>query len=211
MVILMAMKNLIWNEQGLIPVVVQEYNSKKVLMLAYMNQESLQKTIDTGETWFYSRSRSALWHKGETSGNFQEVKRISYDCDGDALLIEVVQQGVACHTGNYSCFFNEIQDNVKEDDLEPEIIPMMVDIIKDRRQNPREGSYTKYLFDKGIDKILKKIGEEAAEVIIAAKNPDKGELVYELSDLVYHALVLMEQRGVSVDEIKMELTGRYNK
>jgi len=211
MVMLMKMEALKWNEQGLIPAVVQEFTNKKVLMLAYMNEESLQKTIDTGETWFYSRSRDALWHKGETSGNFQEVKRIRYDCDGDTLLIEVIQKGVACHTGNYTCFYNDIQDNVKEDDLEPEIIPMLVDIIKDRRKNPREGSYTKYLFDKGIDKILKKIGEESAEVIIAAKNPDNGELIYELADLVYHALVLMELRGVSIDEIKMELTGRYNK
>ncbi len=200
-----------WDEKGLIPAIVQEYRTKKVLMLAYMNEESLAKTLESGQTCFYSRSRQSLWNKGETSGNVQEVKRIRYDCDCDTLLVEVIQRGNACHTGEYSCFFNQICDRIEKGEMRPEMITDLVKIIKDRRQNPKEGSYTNYLFDKGIDKILKKVGEETAEVIIAAKNPDKGELIYEISDLVYHVLVLMEMSGVTVEEIKTELTERFGK
>jgi phosphoribosyl-ATP pyrophosphohydrolase/phosphoribosyl-AMP cyclohydrolase len=205
------LEDLKWNEQGLIPAIVQEYSSREVLMLAYMNEESLQKTLETGETWFFSRSRQALWHKGETSGHIQKVKNIRYDCDADTLLVEVLQTGAACHTGQPTCFYQTLQSNLAPDELNPNMIPDLVHIIKDRRQHPKEGSYTNYLFDKGIDKMLKKVGEESAEVIIAAKNPDKGELIYEISDLVYHTLVLMEQRDVTVAEIKKELTRRFHK
>ncbi len=205
------LEDLKWNEQGLIPAIVQEYSSREVLMLAYMNEESLQKTLETGETWFFSRSRQALWHKGETSGHIQKVKNIRYDCDADTLLVEVLQTGAACHTGQPTCFYQTLQSNLATDELNPNMIPDLVHIIKDRRQHPKEGSYTNYLFDKGIDKMLKKVGEESAEVIIAAKNPDKGELIYEISDLVYHTLVLMEQRDVTVAEIKKELTRRFHK
>lgn len=203
--------NINYDENGLIPAVVQDIDTKRVLMLAYMNAESLKKTIEKGTTWFYSRSRKKLWNKGETSGNFQAVKRISYDCDRDALLVEVVPAGNSCHTGSTSCFFNEIyrDDNCCIEDRN--IIAKLYERIMERKFNSKEGSYTNYLFEKGIDKILKKIGEEASEVIIASKNDSKDEMVYEISDLVYHVLVLMAYRGISIEDIKWELNRRYEK
>lgn len=193
-----------FNGHGLVPCVVQDVYTKEVLMLAYMNEESLKKSIETKETWFYSRSRQELWNKGATSGHKQFIKKMSYDCDGDTILVEVEQIGVACHTGAKSCFFETIfEEEDKVFDLSK-----LYNLIKERKENPVEGSYTNYLFDKGIDKILKKIGEESAEVIIAAKNPDLTELQYELSDLVYHSLVLMVERGLELKDIAEELKKR---
>jgi len=197
-----------FDEQGLVPAIIQDAVSGNVLMLAYMNRESLQKTIETRKTWFFSRSRNQLWNKGETSGNFQSVKKMSYDCDGDSLLVEVEQTGPACHTGEKSCFYREL---FKERDLLPinhDIINDLYERIVKRKQNPMEGSYTNYLFREGIDKILKKIGEETSEVIIGAKNNNKEELVYELSDLIYHSLVLMVQQNITIEDLKQELTRR---
>ena len=192
-----------FNQDGLVPVIAQNVGTGEVLMLAYMNEEALRLTKETGIAHYYSRSRQALWKKGETSGHIQEVKGIYYDCDGDAVLLKVNQIGAACHTGNYSCFFNEekgykdLSNTLKD----------LYKVIIDRKKNPQEGSYTQYLFDKGIDKILKKIGEEAAEVIIGAKN-DKQELIYEASDLIYHLMVLLVNEGVTPSEIMEELRGR---
>jgi phosphoribosyl-ATP pyrophosphohydrolase/phosphoribosyl-AMP cyclohydrolase len=209
-----------FDDQGLIPAIIQDFQSGQVLMLAYMNRESWQKTLDTGKTWFYSRSRQELWMKGEESGHIQEVKEILYDCDQDALLIKVIQTGAACHTGHYSCFYRDIDGNEIEkaqvDDLEkvyssgagPGILYELYDVISDRRDKMPEGSYTAYLFDKGLDKILKKVGEENAEVIIAAKNRDKSEIVYEVSDLIYHLLVLLVEQGVELKDIFTELKSR---
>lgn len=203
----LEMENICFDEKGLVPAIVQDFYSGKVLMLAYMNLESLQKTIESKTTWFYSRSRQKLWNKGETSGNVQYVKKLSYDCDGDSLLVEVEQQGVACHTGNDSCFHNLVLE-AGTDAYDRNVLRGLYDLILTRKQNPVEGSYTTYLFDKGIDKILKKMGEETSEVIIGAKNPGKEELIYELSDLVYHSLVLMIEKGVTPDELLNELTKR---
>jgi phosphoribosyl-ATP pyrophosphohydrolase/phosphoribosyl-AMP cyclohydrolase len=192
-----------FNQDGLVPAIAQDVGTGEVLMLAYMNEEALRLTKETGIAHYYSRSRQALWKKGETSGHIQEVKGIYYDCDGDAVLLKVNQIGAACHTGNYSCFFNEekgykdLSNTIKD----------LYKVIIDRKKNPQEGSYTQYLFDKGIDKILKKIGEEAAEVIIGAKN-DKQELIYEASDLIYHLIVLLVNEGVTPSEIMEELRGR---
>lgn len=201
------MINFKFDDNGLIPAIIQDYQTKEVLMMAYMNKESLEKTLETKRTWFYSRSRQQLWNKGETSGHFQDVKRIAYDCDEDTLLIEVIQTGSACHTGNKSCFYRNLLDADKS--LNEAIVYEIANIISERKANPKEGSYTNYLFEKGIDKILKKVGEEASEVIIAAKNPDKEELVYEISDMVYHVLVLMAEKGVEIEDIKAELTKRF--
>ena len=198
-----------FDEKGLVPAIVQDVNTKKVLMLAYMNEESLKKTLETGTTWFYSRSRQELWNKGATSGNLQHVKSLSYDCDGDAILVEVVQDGVACHTGSYSCFFNTLKERADLDELNPDIITDLIGVIRHRHENPQEGSYTNFLFEKGIDKILKKVGEEASEVIIAAKNTNHEELCGELADLLYHTLVLMELKGVTAEDIKKVLTERH--
>ena len=198
-------ENIKFNGHGLVPAVVQDVYTREVLMLAYMNEESLKKTMETGETWFFSRSRNELWNKGATSGHTQIVKKMSYDCDGDTILVEVEQiGGIACHTGAKSCFFNtmyETEEKVFE-------LGKLFQLIKDRKAVPLEGSYTNYLFDKGIDKILKKVGEECAEVIIAAKNPDLTELQYELSDLVYHSMVLMVERGLELKDIAEELKKR---
>lgn len=195
-----------FDEKGLIPVVVQDINTKDVLMLAYMNKESMKKTLTENQACYFSRSRGKLWTKGETSGNIQKVKGFYYDCDKDTILLLVQQKGVACHTGNYSCFFNEV---LKNDELEQkELINRLYELIEDRKNNPKEGSYTNYLFDKGLDKILKKVGEESAEVIIAAKNEVKDEIVYEISDLVYHTLVLMVNSNIKIDDIIEELKGR---
>ena len=198
------LENIKFNGHGLVPCVVQDVYTREVLMLAYMNEESLKKTLETGETWFFSRSRNELWNKGATSGHKQTVKKLSYDCDGDTILAEVEQIGVACHTGAKSCFYT----TMFESDEKVFEIGKLFDLIKERKENPVEGSYTNYLFDKGIDKILKKVGEESAEVIIAAKNPDLTELQYELSDLVYHSMVLMVERGLELKDIANELKKR---
>ena len=200
-----------YDEKGLIPAIVQEKDSGQVLMMAYMNRESLEKTLETGQTWFYSRSRQELWHKGATSGHVQQVHHIRVDCDADTLLVTVTQTGVACHTGEKTCFFNDLYKDATTEKDHSGIIRRIVDVLEERQRNPQQGSYTNYLFDSGIDKILKKVGEESAEVIIAAKNPNKDELVYEISDLVYHVLVLMNQRKVSLDEIMAELAQRHGK
>lgn len=194
---------------GLVPVVVQDYRTDEVLMVAYMNKEAFENTLLTGKMTYYSRSRNELWLKGETSGHYQYVKSLTADCDMDTILAKVSQVGVACHTGARSCFFNEI---TKKDYQEPDN-PLMVfeevmDVIKDRKVHPKEGSYTNYLFDKGIDKILKKLGEEATEIVIAAKNPNANEVKYEISDFLYHMMVLMVEKGVSWEDITTELANR---
>lgn len=203
----MDLSNIKYDEKGLIPAIIQDVNTNEVLMMAYMNKESLKKTMETNKTWFYSRSRQNLWNKGETSGNFQDVRSISYDCDGDTLLVKVIPEGPSCHTGNNSCFFNTIVEGEKTESAA--ILKQLYKTIEDRKSNPVEGSYTNYLFDKGIDKILKKVGEENAETIIAAKNNSKEELIYEASDLIYHLLVLLVNQGVSLEDIFGELEKRH--
>lgn len=199
-----------YTENGLIPTIIQDINTNVVLMMAYMNKESLQKTIDTKRTWFYSRSRDKLWNKGETSGNFQEVKSIKYDCDGDTLLIKVKPMGPSCHTGENSCFYSSILELSDETSNNTNtILNELYNIIQQRKENPQEGSYTNYLFNSGIDKILKKVGEENAETIIAAKNNSKEELIYETSDLFYHLLVLLVNQGVTLEDIHSELKKRH--
>lgn len=198
-----------FDAQGLIPAIIQDVKTGQVLMMAYMNKESLQKTLDSGQTWFYSRSRQQLWHKGETSGHLQMVQELSFDCDADTLLIKVNQIGVACHTGEKSCFHNPIIKAEKEiQPGSPEIIRALYDLILERQKTLPEGSYTTYLFTKGLDKILKKVGEESAEVIIGAKNRDKAEVTYEVADLFYHVLVLLVEQGVTPEDIFQELAGR---
>jgi phosphoribosyl-ATP pyrophosphohydrolase/phosphoribosyl-AMP cyclohydrolase len=206
----MLIDDIKFNEKGLVPAIVQDYKTGEVLMQAYMNAESLKKTLETGCSWFYSRSRNELWEKGATSGNTQEVKEILYDCDGDCLLVKVAQTGSACHTGNRSCFYRslwEASDSVKAANI-GEVVEKLYSKVGDRKENPIPGSYTCYLFDKGIDKILKKVGEESTEVVIAAKNNDKKEIIYEISDLIYHLTVLMNYTGVSFDDIAAELLRR---
>ena len=196
------------NSDGLIPTVVQDFQTGEVLMVAYMNEESLNATIRTGKMTYYSRSRQSLWVKGETSGHFQYVKSLTADCDFDTILAKVSQVGVACHTGAASCFFNEI---VKKEYVERNPLKVFEDVyavIMDRKKNPKEGSYTNYLFDKGLDKILKKVGEEATEIVIAAKNPDAEETKYEISDFLYHLMVLMAEKGVTWEDITSELAQR---
>lgn len=195
-----------FDQQGLIPAIVQDDDTGDVLMLAYMNKKSLEKSIATKETWFYSRSRSELWNKGATSGNTQEIKRMTLDCDADALLVTVRPKGPACHTGEKSCFYHPILNTLPNN---RDVISQLAKLIADRKANPVEGAYTTYLFNEGIDKILKKIGEEASEVIIGAKNNDSQEVVWEIADLVYHTLVLMEEMGIHVADIKQELTNRH--
>lgn len=206
-----------FDDNGLVPAVVQEENGQ-VLMLAYMNAESLQKTIETGYTWYYSRSRKRLWNKGEESGNKQKVREISYDCDGDTLLIKVHQTGVACHTGTYTCFSG--RKLVEEQDkslalVEPEqetslatVLNDLYNVIQERQLNPVEGSYTNYLFEKGQDKILKKVGEEAVETVIASKNNKSEEVLYEMGDLWYHCLVLLAYHKLTPDQLLDELMSR---
>lgn len=196
------------NSDGLIPVIVQDYKTNQVLMLAYMNEEAYEKTIRNGRMTYFSRSRQSLWLKGETSGHFQYVKSLSYDCDNDTLLAKVEQIGAACHTGSYSCFFNDIISYDFEEKSPLSVLTDVYDVIMDRKANPKEGSYTNYLFDKGIDKILKKVGEEATEIVIAAKNPNPNEIKYEISDFLYHVMVLMAEKGVTWDEIMTELANR---
>lgn len=200
--------NFKFDASGLIPCIVQEINSNEVLMCAYMNEESLERTINEGVAWYYSRSRKSLWRKGETSGNIQIVKGMYCDCDADTLLLKVEQMGVACHTGNHTCFYRALMD---ESVFERNILFELHELIKDRKQNFIKGAYTSYLFESGIDKILKKIGEESSEIIIAAKNKDKRELVYEISDLVYHVLVMMVEKDITIEEIEGELVRRNKK
>ena len=203
---------------GLVPVVVQDAGTRRVLTLAYMNAESLARTLETNETWFWSRSRSCLWHKGETSGNTQRVVDVLLDCDGDALNVFVVPNGPACHTGAESCFHNHIQDAGSFAGLEAgaptnasglaEVLDNLYALVESRKRERPEGSYTTYLFDQGLDKILKKVGEESAETIIAAKNDDLGSLVKESSDLLYHLVVLFVERGLSLERLHDELVSR---
>lgn len=208
-----------FDERGLIPVVVQDVNSRQVLTLAYMNAQSLKRTIETKETWFWSRSRSSLWHKGETSGNTQRVTEILVDCDHDALTLLVTANGPACHTGEQSCFHNALQeaDGLHDDQAAARgsdlgaILNELYALIGLRKHQRPAGSYTSYLFDQGLDKILKKVGEESSEIIIAAKNQDSEALVAEASDLLYHLIVLMVERGLTLDEIRDELVRRRNK
>ena len=190
-----------FDSQGLVPAIVQDAATREVLMMAYMNRESLERTLETGETYFYSRHRQELWHKGATSGNLQSVKKVRVDCDFDTLLIEVAPAGPACHRGTYSCF-----------EVEPMIegfLSKLYGLIEDRKEMRPEGSYTTYLFNCGIDKILKKVGEESAETIIAAKNESSAELVAEASDMIYHLLVLLVERGVALEDIARELESRH--
>ena len=197
-----------FDEKGLIPAVVIDNKTKKLLTLAYMSRESLEISIEKGLTCFFSRSRQELWLKGETSGNFQHIVSITADCDKDALQIIVEPDGPACHTGSFSCFHNPVWEN-------PELaesgfsLDSLAKLIEGRKTEKKEGSYTTYLFEKGIDKILKNVGEECTEVIIAGKADDKAETVYEISDLTYHVLVLMVQMGISIDDIKRELASRH--
>ena len=198
------MTDLKFDANGLIPAIIQDHYTKKVLMLAYMNAESLEITIKEGKTCFFSRSRQQLWRKGETSGNFQRVVSIRTDCDKDTLLIDVIKEGPACHTGSETCFFNEIAEGEEAFSYEG-----LYDMLVGRKVNKKEGSYTTYLFEKGIDKILKKVGEECTEVIIGAKGGDKAETVYEIADLIYHVTVMMIEMGISIDEVTAELAKRH--
>ena len=195
-----------FDEKGLIPAIVQDHFTKEVLTLAYMNAETLALTIAEGRTVFWSRSRQEIWRKGETSGNVQKVVSITADCDGDALVVEVVKSGPACHTGAESCFFNEVyvSDEVKQFSWEG-----LYRLIEGRKAQPKEGSYTTYLFEKGKDKILKKVGEECTEVLIGAAKNDKDETVYEIADLAYHILVLMVEMGISLEDIITEEAKRH--
>ena len=196
------------NSDDMVPVVVQDYKTDEVLMVAYMNEESFNKTIETGVMTYYSRSRNELWVKGLTSGHFQYVKSMYMDCDMDTILAKVVQIGSACHTGKGSCFFNEAF-NINTSNHNPsKVFDEVMATILDRKVNPKEGSYTNYLFDKGIDKTLKKVGEEATEIVIAAKNPDKEEIKYEIADFLYHVMVLMAQKDVTWEDITEELANR---
>lgn len=196
------------NSDDMIPVVVQDYKTNKVLMVAYMNEEAFNNTIATGKMTYYSRSRNELWIKGETSGHFQYVKELYADCDKDTLLAKVRQVGVPCHTGADTCFFNELVKKEYNNTNPMNVFEDVFNVILDRKEHPKEGSYTNYLFDKGIDKILKKVGEEATEIVIAAKNPDPQEVKYEISDFLYHVMVLMAERGVTWSEITKELSRR---
>lgn len=196
------------NPQGLIPVIVQDYRTQEVLMLAYMNRVSFEQTIKTGRMTYYSRSRQSLWLKGETSGHYQYVKALSLDCDNDTLLAKVNQIGAACHTGERSCFFQNLVKKEYQETNPLKVFEEVLQVILDRKANPKEGSYTNYLFDKGIDKILKKLGEEATEIVIAAKNPNPEEVKYEISDFLYHMMVLMAWKGISWEDITRELSNR---
>lgn len=199
-------KELKFNKHGLIPAIVQDAVTKRVLTLAYMNEESLKISMEKGLTCFYSRSRQELWLKGETSGNYQHIVSITADCDKDALLVSVKKEGPACHLGNDSCFENPLwhSDTLNEFSLEG-----LYSLLEERKKERPEGSYTTYLFDKGLDKILKKVGEESTEVIIAGKAEDKKETVYEIADLIYHLMVLMVDMGISVNDVMAELASRH--
>ena len=195
-----------FDEKGLIPAIVEDADSGEVLTLAYMNRESLQISMEKQLTCFWSRSRQELWLKGETSGNYQHIVSITADCDKDALLVKVNPDGPACHLGNFSCFENPVFESEENEAFS---LQALMDLIEGRKKTMQEGSYTSYLFDKGIDKILKKIGEESTEVIIAAKADDKKETVYEIADLVYHVMVMMIQQGISLEDVRKELKSRH--
>ena len=195
-----------FDERGLIPAVVVDAMSRRVLTLAYMNRESLAVSMEKGLTCFWSRSRGELWLKGETSGNYQHIVSITADCDRDALLVLVEKDGPACHLGTDSCFEYPVWESAERQDF---TMDGLMELIRGRKTDPQQGSYTTYLFDKGLDKILKKVGEECTEVIIAAKAEDKRETVYEIADLAYHVMVLMTQAGISLDEIRAELKSRH--
>lgn len=230
-----SLKDIIkWDDKGLCPAIVQDYHTKEVLTLAYVNEESFLKSLETKQTWFWSRSRAELWHKGATSGNTQQIVGFRYDCDADAILFEVVCKGPACHTGEISCFHNIVMaDEGQEGNAEGALVQVqgvsgakgsthstnerfavleeLEQLIEERFKTRPEGAYTTYLFEKGLDKILKKVGEETAESIIAAKNNDNAELRYEVSDLIYHLLVLLRQQGLELDEIMQELQLRHER
>jgi phosphoribosyl-ATP pyrophosphohydrolase/phosphoribosyl-AMP cyclohydrolase len=206
-----AIEDMKFDAAGLIPAIVQDAFTRRVLTLAYMNAESLRKTLETRETWFWSRSRSSLWHKGETSGNTQQVVDVRLDCDGDALTVLVIPNGPACHTGAETCFHNDIEGAGPFECVPPdlaEVLNSLCLLVESRKRERPEGSYTTYLFTQGLDKILKKVGEESAEVIIAAKNDDRDALVKESSDLLYHLVVLLVERGLSLTEVRDELVSR---
>jgi len=202
---MISIDDLKFDKDGLIPAIISDAASGAVLMLGYMNKESLQISIDEKRTCFWSRSRQELWRKGATSGNVQHIVSIKADCDRDALVISVTKDGPACHTGSESCFF----ENVYGDEADAFTLDTLYNIISDRKENRKPGSYTTYLFDKGIDKILKKVGEESTEVIIAAKGDDKGETIYEIADLIYHSMVLMTNMGITPEDIRKELASRF--
>lgn len=200
--------NLKFDEKGLVVAIAQDAVTGEVLMQAFQNEEAVRKTMETGLVHYFSRSRNSLWLKGETSGRFQHLVEAKLDCDGDAILYRVIQDGAACHTGNRSCFFTKMTES---EALNNRIAFDVIDTIRNRKANPKEGSYTNYLLAKGKDKILKKFTEECAETVIAAKNNDKEELIYELSDVVYHMLVLMETEGVEIADLMAELQKREGK
>lgn len=195
-----------FDEKGLIPAVIVEAGTHELLMVAYMNRESLKISMETGKTCFWSRSRQELWTKGETSGNYQHIVSITADCDLDTLKVVVEKDGPACHTGAETCFFNPVYQSEEKSDF---TMDALMELIRGRKTNPQEGSYTTYLFQKGLDKILKKVGEESTEVIIAAKDNDPKETIYEISDLVYHVMVMMIQQGISLEDIRRELASRH--
>jgi phosphoribosyl-AMP cyclohydrolase / phosphoribosyl-ATP pyrophosphohydrolase len=201
--------NVRFDEKGLVPAIIQDAGTKEVLTLAYMNEESLAKTIETGETWFFSRSRQELWHKGATSGNTQKVVSMNYDCDQDALLVLVYPKGPACHTGAVSCFSERGYNGGTSSLADYQILQSLEKVIVEREKERPEGAYTTYLFEKGVDKILKKVGEEASEVIIAAKNRDAEELKWEAADLLYHLQVLLVEQGLSFKEVLKTLEERH--
>jgi phosphoribosyl-ATP pyrophosphohydrolase/phosphoribosyl-AMP cyclohydrolase len=202
--------NIKFDQNGLVPAIVQDATSKEVLTLAYMNEESLRKTVETKETWFYSRSRQELWHKGGTSGNIQKVVEMRYDCDQDAILVLVKPAGPACHTGAYTCFSETIdKQEVQATQNRFEIFNTLEKTIAERENELPEGSYTTYLFNEGVDKILKKVGEEAAEVIIASKNRDQEELKWEVADLLFHLMVLLREQKLPLDEVLNVLEKRH--
>ena len=202
----MDVEKLVFDEKGLIPAIVQDYYTKEVLTVAYMNREALEITLEEGYTCFYSRSRKTLWRKGETSGNNQKVVTITSDCDRDALVVEVIKNGPACHTRNESCFFNLEYVNPEET---PFSYKGLYEMIKGRKTEPKEGSYTTYLFEKGMDKILKKVGEESTEVVIAGAKGDKEESIYEIADLTYHLMVMMVEQGIKLEDVTAELAKRH--
>ena len=197
-----------FDANGLIPAIIQDAGSKEVLMMAYMNRESFEKTLATGRTWFWSRSRQELWNKGATSGHYQDVRGISYDCDADCLLVKVVQTGAACHTGERTCFHNPVTAEENQGPAGADILNEVYDVVMSRKKEMPEGSYTTYLFTKGLDKILKKVGEEAAEVIIGAKNRNRNEVIYEAGDLLYHLMVLLAEQGIEPRDVYQELAKR---
>lgn len=203
---MLNIEELKFDDRGLIPAIVVDSGTKKVLTLAYMNRESLAISMEKGLTCFFSRSRQALWLKGETSGNFQHIVSITADCDRDALVVEVVKDGPACHLGTDSCFNDQVFEGPAAPAFQYEAL---MELLRGRKDAPQEGSYTSYLFEKGLDKILKKIGEESTEVVIAAKDDDRANTIYELADLAYHAMVLMVQMGIGLDELTAELAGRH--